>query len=130
MSKYRITLDGKTYEMEIELMNGSAPVAAPKKEEAPVKAVPVQAAPAKAAPAAAVQQSAVGNAVTSPMPGTILKVNVSLGDNVHQGQAVLVLEAMKMENDISAPKTGRIIALHVKQGDSVQGGDALFEIGE
>ncbi len=126
MSKYRITLDGKTYEMEIELMNGSAPIAAPKKEEAPFKV----AAPVKAAPAAAVQQPAAGNAVTSPMPGTILKVNVALGDTVQQGQSILVLEAMKMENEISAPKAGKIIALHVKQGDSVQGGDALFEIGE
>jgi len=130
MSKYRITLDGKTYEMEIELMNGSAPVAAPKKEEVPVKAASVQAAPVKAAAAAAVQQPATGNAVASPMPGTILKVNVSLGDTVQQGQAILVLEAMKMENEISAPKAGKIIALHVKQGDSVQGGDALFEIEE
>ncbi len=127
MSKYRITLDGKTYEMEIELMDGSAPVAAPKKDEAPAKAAPAQAAPAVAAPAAA--QPAAGNAVTSPMPGTILKVNVSQGDEVQQGQAVLVLEAMKMENEISAPKAGKITALHVKQGDSVQGGDALFEIG-
>ena len=132
MSKYRITLDGKTYEMEIELMDGSAPVAAPRKEEAPAKAAPVQAAPVQAAPAAAAPaaaQPAAGNAVTSPMPGTILKVNVSLGDEVQQGQAVLVLEAMKMENEISAPKAGKITALHVKQGDSVQGGDALFEIG-
>ena len=130
MSKYRITMDGKTYEMEIELMNGNAPVAAPKKEEAPVKAASVQAAPVKTAAAAAVQQPATGNAVTSPMPGTILKVNVSLGDTVQKGQAILVLEAMKMENEISAPKAGKIIALHVKQGDSVQGGDALFEIEE
>ncbi len=131
MSKYRITLDGKTYEMEIELVNGSAPVAAPKKETAPAKAAApaVQAAPAKAAPAAASQPAAAG-AVASPMPGTILKVNVAQGDTVQQGQAILILEAMKMENEISAPKAGKITALYVKQGDSVQGGDALFEIGE
>ena len=129
MSKYRITLDGKTYEMEIELMDGTAP-AAVKKEE-PAKAAPaaVPAAHVPAAPAA-VRQTAAGNAVTSPMPGTILRVNVSAGGVVQQGQAVMVLEAMKMENEITAPKAGKITVLHVKQGDAVQGGDALFEIGE
>ena len=130
MSKYRITLDGKIYEMEIEQIDGSASATLPKKAETPVKAAPVQTAVPAKAPAAAASQPAAGNAVTSPMPGTIIRLNVAEGDTVQQGQAVLVLEAMKMENEIAAPRAGKIIALHVKQGDSVQGGASLFEIGE
>ena len=126
MSKYRITLDGKTYEMEIELMDGSVPAAAPK-AAAPAVAVPAPAAPAAAAPAAPAVSA--GSAVVSPMPGTILRVNVSLGDTVKKDQPVLVLEAMKMENEIVAPKDGAVTALHVSQGDAVQGGAPLFEIG-
>ncbi len=123
MSKYRITLDGKTYEMEVELMDGSSPApkqpAQPKQQEAQPKAAP------KPAP-----QAASGNTAVSPMPGTILKVNYQVGDAVKQGSPVLVLEAMKMENEILAAKDGKITSLFVKQGDSVQGGAALFEIGE
>ncbi len=119
MSKYRITLDGKTYEMEVELMDGSSPApkqpAQPKQQEAQPKPAP---------------QAASGNTAVSPMPGTILKVNYQVGDAVKQGSPVLVLEAMKMENEILAAKDGKITSLFVKQGDSVQGGAALFEIGE
>ena len=109
MSKYRITLNGKVYEMEVERIDGAAPA----KTEAP-------AAPAPAAISA--------SAVVSPMPGTVLKVMADEGETVKAGQPVLVLEAMKMENEITAPKDGQIAALHVKQGDAVQGGAVLFEI--
>lgn len=125
MSKYIITMNGKKYELEIELADGSAaPITAEKTTSAPTPA------PQSAKPAAQSVSSSGGSKVTSPMPGTILAVNVSVGDTVTQGQAVLVLEAMKMENEITAAKDGVIIALHVKQGDSVQGGAVLFEIGE
>ena len=70
------------------------------------------------------------NTVTSPMPGTITRVNLTVGDTVKEGQSVLILEAMKMENDIVAPRNGKITAFHVKQGDSVQGGTVLFDLGE
>ena len=123
MSKYRIVLDGKTYEMEVEKIEGDAIASAAKPAPA---AAPVQAAPKKA-PARA--QSA-GNAVTSPMPGTIVKLLIAEGDAVKAGTVVMVLEAMKMENEITAPKDGKIVALHVKQGDAVQGGAPLFEMGE
>lgn len=128
MSKYRIILDGKTYEMEIEKLDGSAPVQTPKPAPAPApKAEPkAQAAAAPAAPA----QPAGSGAVVSPMPGTILKVFAAVGDAVKSGQTVMVLEAMKMENEIVAPRDGKISALYAAQGDAVQGGAALFEIGE
>ncbi len=119
MSKYRIKLNGKEYEMEVELVDGSAPVA-----KAPA-AKPVAApAPAKkAAPVAAAE-----GAVISPMPGTILKVNVKVGDAVKAGDSVVILEAMKMENDITAPKDGVVKALYVEAGQTVAKDDALFEV--
>ena len=128
MSKYRIILDGKTYEMEVEKIDGSKAVEAAKPAAAAAPAPAVKPAAGVASPAAA--QPAGDNTVVSPMPGTVLKVYVTEGDTVKQGQQVLVLEAMKMENEIVAPKAGRIAALRVKQGDAVQGGAVLFEIGE
>lgn len=126
MSKYRITLDGKTYEMEVELMDGTTPALSRKEAKTPVQPA-VTAAPVVTKPAAALVG---GNTITSPMPGTILKVYVKTGEAVKEHQAVLVLEAMKMENEVTAPKDGTLTALHVKPGDAVQGGAPLFEIGE
>ena len=120
MGKYNIKLIGKEYEMEVELVDGSAPVA-----KAPAaKAV---AAPAPAKKAAAPVAAAEG-AVISPMPGTILKVNVKVGDAVKAGDSVVILEAMKMENDITAPKDGVVKALYVEAGQTVAKDDALFEV--
>ena len=119
MSKYKITINSKEYEMDVELMDGSVPS---------VKA-PVQA--AKPAPAAAPKASPVNapaGATVSPMPGTILKVNVKEGDTVKAGDSVVILEAMKMENDITAPKDGVIKALYVSEKQAVAKGDALFEV--
>ncbi len=120
MSKYRIKMNGKEYEMEVELMDGSAPV---------IKSAPKASAPAKApaAPSNAAPVSSEGT-VVSPMPGTILKVNVKEGDTVNAGDSIVVLEAMKMENDITAPKSGKIKAMHVSQGQAVAKGDSLFEV--
>ena len=123
MSKYRITVDGKTYEMDVELIgaNGAAvqPVA---------KAVaPAVSAPAAPAPAAKPAAASTG-AVTAPMPGTILKVLKASGDAVKAGDVVLILEAMKMENEISAPADGVIGSLSLTEGSTVAGGDLLFEV--
>ena len=123
MSKYRITLNGKTYEMDVEAVDGSIPAAAPKAAPAPKAAAPVASAPAAAAPS-----SNAAGAVNSPMPGTILKVNFAAGQEVKAGEAVVVLEAMKMENDITAPKAGVIKTIAVNQGDAVAAGQFLFEI--
>ena len=123
MSKYRITVDGKTYEMDVELIgaNGTAvqPVA---KEAAPVVSAPV------AAPAASKPAAASSGSVTAPMPGTILKVLKADGDAVKAGDVVLVLEAMKMENEITAPADGVIGSLSLTEGSTVAGGDLLFEV--
>ena len=131
--KYKVTLNGRTYEVEVEAGKAMcvaeyeaivpsaapAPVAAP----APAAAAPV-AAPAPAAAAAPV----AGEAVTAPMPGNILKVNVSAGQSVKEGELLVVLEAMKMENEIFAPKTGTVAQVLVQKGSTVNTGDVLVVI--
>ena len=122
MKKYNITVNGNTYEVLVEEADASTPVA----YTAPVAAAPV-AAPKAAAPKAA---SAAGGAVkvTSPMPGTILNVKVSVGQSVKKGDVICVLEAMKMENDIPAPQDGVIASINVQKGASVNAGDVLASL--
>ena len=125
MSKYRITVEGKTYEMDVELIGANGAVVAPvAKPAAPVAAAP------KAAPApAAAKPAEVGSgSVLAPMPGTILKVLKATGDAVKAGEVVLILEAMKMENEITAPADGTIGSLNLTEGSTVAGGDLLFEV--
>ena len=130
--KYKVTLNGRTYEVEVEagkaMLLDEYEAIAP---SAPAAAAPVAApaaAPAAAAPAAPVVTGS-GEMVAAPMPGTILKVNVKNGDAVKEGQVLVVLEAMKMENEILAPKSGTITQVAVQKGASVNTGDALVFIG-
>ena len=126
--KYKVTLSGRTYEVEVQA--GKAILLDEYDAVAPV-AAPV-AAPA-AAPAPAVAAAPVitgtGEAVNAPMPGTILKVNVTQGQAVKEGQVLCVLEAMKMENEIMAPKAGTVTQVVTAKGASVNTGDALVVIG-
>ena len=120
--KYVVTLNGKNYEVEVTecdavLLNVSDAAAAPAPVAAPV------AAPA-AAPAAA-PVAGDGTKVPSPMPGTILSVNVAAGQAVKTGDVLMVLEAMKMENDIVAPCDGTIKQLLVSKGSTVNTDDVL-----
>ena len=110
MRKYRVNLNGTAYEVEIELVgesNGSV---------APTTAAPAQ------APAGA------GAKVESPMPGTILAVNVNVGDTVKAGQVLMILEAMKMENEIMAPADGKVTGVAVAKGAAVESGALLCTI--
>ena len=133
MSKYRITLDGKTYEMEVELISGDAPVKpAEKVEKKEIKGPAPAAKPAEVKPGqpAAPKQSAGGaEAVTAPMPGTVLRIEKKEGDAVKAGELVLILEAMKMENEIPAPADGTIVRMNCAAGGTVAGGEVLFEVG-
>ena len=122
MSKYRITVEGKTYEMDVELIGASG---------APVQPVKVQSAPAPvaAAPKAASKPAAVSSgSVVAPMPGTVIKILKNEGDEVKAGDVVLILEAMKMENEITAPVAGTLASVNCTAGGTIAGGDVLFEV--
>ena len=125
MSKYRITVEGKTYEMDVELIGANGAAIQP---VAKVEAKPAVSAPAAAPVAASKPVAASSGAVIAPMPGTILKVLKAEGDSVKAGDVVLVLEAMKMENEITAPADGTIASLSLAAGNTVAGGDLLFEV--
>ena len=132
--KYKVTLNGRTYEVEVEagkamLLDEYEAIVPSAPAAAPVAAAPVAAAPAAApaAPAAPVVTGA-GESVTAPMPGTILRVNVQNGQAVKEGDLLVVLEAMKMENEIYAPKNGTVSQVVVSKGASVNTGDALVVI--
>ena len=120
--KYVVTVDGTKYEVEVE-QNG----AVKSEKTAPAAAAPVvEKAPEPAKPAANV--SADGNRVTSPLPGTLVKLLVSQGAAVTKGQPLCVIEAMKMENEIPSPFSGTVAAIIAVAGKSVNAGDLLFVI--
>ena len=130
MKRYSITVNGTVYDVVVEEADASGVVAAPI-VSAPI-AAPVAAPSAPTAPAApkpAAKPASVGAAgatqVTSPMPGTILDVKVSVGQSVKKGDIICVLEAMKMENDIPAPADGVIASVNVQKGASVAANDVL-----
>ena len=129
MRKFSITVNGQAYEVEVEEIGG-APVfaAAP----APAAAAPAPAAAPKAAPApAAAPKASVptgGEPVNCPMPGTILDVKVSVGQAVKNGDTLVILEAMKMENEIAAPRDGVVASINVTKGATVGTGDVLISL--
>ena len=112
MRKYRVTVNGTVYEVELEEITGAVPAAAP-----------AAAAPAPAAAPAA--PAGEGEQITSPMPGTILAVNVTVGQSVKKGDVLMVLEAMKMENEIMCPRDGVVSSVQAAKGASVESGTLL-----
>lgn len=116
MKAYKVNVNGNVYEITIEVIDKAdikapaAPTAAPAPAAAPV-----------AAPAGA-------QTIKAPMPGTILKVNVSNGQAVKKGDVLMVLEAMKMENEILAPNDGTVSSVNVNQGATVESGSVLCSL--
>lgn len=120
--KYKVRLRDKFY--EVEVVEGEA-ILLDSYDAAPVAAP--QAAPAAAPVAAPV--SGDGNAVTAPLPGSVIDIKVNVGDSVKKGQLLLLIEAMKMENEIVAPSDGTVKAIHTSKGSTVETGAPLVTIG-
>lgn len=128
--KYKVTLNGKTYEVEVEKgkailldeYEALAPAPAQAETSAPVSvpSVPVS--------APAPVNLAEGETVAAPMPGNILRVEVKQGDTVKSGQLLVILEAMKMENEIVAPKDGTVAQVVTSKGAVVDTGSPLVII--
>ncbi len=129
MEKFRITLNGQSYEVEVERISnaGCAPATVPAaavKSAAPASA-PVSV-PAPAVPAPSISAPAAGTKVlASPMPGKVVTLNFSVGSFVKKGDVVLILEAMKMQNEILAPADGQVADIRVQSGQTVRSGDPL-----
>lgn len=134
MKNYRITVNGNTYDVQVEEVNGSAvPAASAVTASAPTAQAPIQtAAPTQvAAPAQSAPSGSQGSAkVNSPMPGNILDIKVNVGDKVSANQVVVILEAMKMENEIVTPVAGTVASINVTKGQTVSSGDVLVTIAE
>lgn len=131
LRKFKISIDGTQYLVEMEEVG--APVPTPADLAAPAPAPAPAAAPAaapepEAAPAAATPAPAGAHVQGAPMPGTILDIHLNVGDPVKANQPVMVLEAMKMESEIVAEVDGVIASIGVSKGDMVNPGDELFSI--
>jgi len=124
MKSYKLSVNGQSYDVTVEEVGGAS-------SPAPVNATPAPQPAAKpAAPASASSQPAAPGSlkVKSPMPGTLLSYKVAAGQSVRQGEVLLILEAMKMENEIVAPAAGTVTALRASEGASVNTGDILVEL--
>lgn len=141
MGEYILTVNGKDYkvnvrgiedsvaeieingkELKIGIKQLGEPVQKTQPKRAPVKEAPKESASAPAA-------SGGVRKVNAPLPGVILNVMIREGETVKEGQDILIMEAMKMENSIQAPFSGKVVKVNVKRDDTVQEGDLLVEIG-
>jgi biotin carboxyl carrier protein len=131
--KYKVTLNDRVYEVEVEQGQAmlldeyqlTAPAAPAAPAAAPAPAAPAAAPVAAAAPAGAL---AAGEAVKSPMPGNVLKILVSQGQQVKEGDVLIILEAMKMENEVVSTRAGTVAQIVVSQGAVVETGSPLVVI--
>jgi glutaconyl-CoA/methylmalonyl-CoA decarboxylase subunit gamma len=135
MKKFLIKVNGNQYEVEVEeIRDGVLPVPSAVSSAHPVQAPAVAPVQSQTAAPAAVEKKAVitgavgATKITSPMPGTILKVVANAGDSIKRGQVLVILEAMKMENEIVAPSDGTVASINVSKGASVNAGDLLASL--
>lgn len=123
MKKYNITVNGTTYEVIVEEVESG--------ESSSTRSTPASAI-AHAPKAAAHHPSSSGtagmNSVTAPMSGTILDINVSVGQTIKKGDVICVLEAMKMENDIPSPQDGIVASINIQKGSNVNANDVIITL--
>ena len=138
MKKFKVTVNGKSYEVDVEELGTAAPAAPVTPAPAPVAATSPAPTPAPAAASASASSAATQAApkgpipdsavvVKAPMPGKISAIKQENG-SVTRGSVILVLEAMKMQNDIPAPQDGTLTEVRVAVGDNVKTGDVLAVI--
>ncbi len=128
MKRLKVTVEGKTYEVEVEFLDEGAPSSAPRRASSSGGSrvfAPVAAAkPKAAAPVAA----GSGGAVPSPLAAVVVSIDVNVGDAIVEGQKLITLEAMKMNTIVAAPAAGTVKAVLVAAGDGVEEGQALIEV--
>ena len=117
MKVYKIKVNGKAYKVELESIEEAA---SPKAEAAPVEQPKPAVAP--------VASSGEGSPVVSPIQGTVVKVLVKVGDKVKKGQAIAIVEAMKLENEVVSSLDGAVVAVIAAKGNNVASGDALIRV--
>ena len=138
MKKFKVTVNGKSYEVDVEELGTAAPAAPVTPAPAPVAATSPAPTPAPASASASASSAATQAApkgpipdsavfVKAPMPGKISAIKQESG-SVTRGSVILVLEAMKMQNDIPAPQDGTLTEVRVAVGDNVKTGDVLAVI--
>ncbi|MGT2888277.1 acetyl-CoA carboxylase biotin carboxyl carrier protein subunit [Streptococcus didelphis] len=127
LRKFKITIDGKEYLVEMEEIGGAQAPAPVPQAPAPVEVASQRPEPSPEVPSVS-PAPANADAMPAPMPGTILKVLVAVGDTVSENQPLMILEAMKMENEIVASQAGTVSAIHVSQGQVVNAGDGLITL--
>ena len=130
MKKFSITVNGVNYEVDVEEIKDGVPAApaAPRPQAAAPAAAPAAPKAPAAAPAPAAAAPAGGTTVEAPMPGNVWKIIVKEGQQVKEGETLIILEAKKMENEIPAPCDGVVASLHVAEGAAVNGGDLLVSL--
>lgn len=139
MNKFKITIDGNNYEVTVNVtdhntanveVNGMSYDVHYESKNTPVSTV-TRKTTAPAAPqvqVSAPQAASSGSNIKAPLPGTIMTINVKVGDQVKRGDTLIVMEAMKMENNIMANKDGQVKAIHVTNGQTVAQDDALIDL--
>ena len=136
MKTFKVTVDGQAYTVQVEEL-GHSTSQGPVKEVQKTVSKPTTAVPGpikkeetvstEAQPKEAPKPSATGGfEVKAPMPGSVLEIKVKVGDTISEGDVLLVLEAMKMENELTASQGGTVADVLVKKGDTVNSGDPLI----
>ena len=128
MTEYTITVNGKSYDVMVQKKTEKTPDAKSAVNVVQTTAMPLASAPAAVSAKSAAIKEVESENVVAPMPGKIIEMMVRVGDPVKQGQALLIMEAMKMHNPILAAKNGIVGQLFVKVNDSVQSGQSLVAI--